>query len=948
MLHRLKIHRPLVQDILFKIFDMREGEGRRALWMWLYIFCIISALMIVKPMVNALFLSEFGAERLPQVFILVAVMAAAISVFYANLLRTSDMHMLVTRTLYLSILFFTIFWFFLTFSWMERWTLYILYIAVAIFAVITSSQFWIMANVIFNAREAKRLFGFIGSGAIAGGIFGGYLTNFLAPLLGSQNLIFVFLLLLTACLFIIGKLWNGRMEGMDKKQARERNGFFKKMENPLGIILASRHLRLIAALVGISVLVGKLVEYQYSAIASERIVDPDQLTAFFGFWLSNLSIATLVIQIFITPRIVGVFGVGTSLFFLPAGIFIGAVAVFVFPELWAAVLIKLFDGSLKNSLNKSGMELLALPIASDIKAQAKSFIDVFVDSFATGISGILLLILTGVVNASTRQVSFLNLVFIAIWIYLITLARKEYVLLFRLKIEPRGHAAPAKIDLSNESILGGITKVMNEGTEKQILQTLRIIRRLHDPRLLPALRQLLSSPSALVLLEVLRHLHGYQAENYSEDVELLLRHENLDVRAEAMTYLTEHAADTRQVIISRYLEHPDYRIRSAALLSAARYSREKGVASDIIQIKQRVQLELVNVQNAANLQEIITLKRCCARAIGEARLVELYPFLHYLLQDTEKEVIASAIIGAGLTKEKEFGPVLIILLRDSELWTFSQTALASFGAEIVDLLSSHLKNPYVERQARLNIPKVLASIELQYSVDVLMNNLDTADRGIRNQIISALYQLRQRAPQLRYSDPDIIHLILKEANDYLGTLAFLYTQMKSENNTVADAEKNELLRESREKLTKTLEQRLDRQLERIFHLLGLRYPPSDIETAYAGIRSTDAELRLNTLEFLDNLLDMDLKKVVIPLAETTVVEDVIRKTLQRFGYNVTDEVESMSSLLESDNVTLKLQALSLIEHQGDNRYLPLIVKALNDPNPEIQQRVQVLMKKFGL
>ena len=301
-----------------------------------------------------------------------------------------------------------------------------------------------------------------------------------------------------------------------------------------------------------------------------------------------------------------------------------------------------------------------------------------------------------------------------------------------------------------------------------------------------------------------------------------------------------------------------------------------------------------------------------------------------------------------LTKEKEFGPVLIILLRDSELWTFSQTALASFGAEIVDLLSSHLKNPYVERQARLNIPKVLASIELQYSVDVLMNNLDTADRGIRNQIISALYQLRQRAPQLRYSDPDIIHLILKEANDYLGTLAFLYTQMKSENNTVADAEKNELLRESREKLTKTLEQRLDRQLERIFHLLGLRYPPSDIETAYAGIRSTDAELRLNTLEFLDNLLDMDLKKVVIPLAETTVVEDVIRKTLQRFGYNVTDEVESMSSLLESDNVTLKLQALSLIEHQGDNRYLPLIVKALNDPNPEIQQRVQVLMKKFGL
>ena len=72
MFIRLKLHRAVIQEILYKLFDLREGEGRRSLWMWLYIFCIISALMIVKPMINSLFLSEFGAEKLPQVFILVS------------------------------------------------------------------------------------------------------------------------------------------------------------------------------------------------------------------------------------------------------------------------------------------------------------------------------------------------------------------------------------------------------------------------------------------------------------------------------------------------------------------------------------------------------------------------------------------------------------------------------------------------------------------------------------------------------------------------------------------------------------------------------------------------------------------------------------------------------------------------------------------------------------
>jgi len=48
------------------------------------------------------------------------------------------------------------------------------------------------------------------------------------------------------------------------------------------------------------------------------------------------------------------------------------------------------DGSFKQSINKAAFELSFLPVSYESKKQAKPFIDVVVDSVATGIAGFLL------------------------------------------------------------------------------------------------------------------------------------------------------------------------------------------------------------------------------------------------------------------------------------------------------------------------------------------------------------------------------------------------------------------------------------------------------------------------------------------------------------------------------------------------------------------------------
>ena len=190
----------MLRNIIQKIFDVREGEFKVSLWMLSYIFLIIAVLLIIKPTVNALFLSELGVEQLPFAFLLVAITAIISSFFYSKALTRFSLFKIVRVTLFSSVIILISLGILLQLDIVGGWLLYFFYVWVAIYAVLSASQFWVLANLVYNVREAKRLFGFIGSGAILGGIFGGYLTSILAPIIGNENLIFLAAFFLLFCI----------------------------------------------------------------------------------------------------------------------------------------------------------------------------------------------------------------------------------------------------------------------------------------------------------------------------------------------------------------------------------------------------------------------------------------------------------------------------------------------------------------------------------------------------------------------------------------------------------------------------------------------------------------------------------------------------------------------------------------------------------------------------
>lgn len=916
--------------------------------MFTYVFLLTASLLIVKPVRNSLFLVEFGAEKLPHVFMLVAFFSALVASIYAKYSKKVRLNYTISITLLISISCFLLIWLLLHFGYQGSWFLYAFYVWVAIFAVITGTQFWLLANYVFNAREAKRLFGLIGAGAISGGIFGGFLAKYLAPRIKTENLIFLCIGFCIICLCLVWIVWEkyGRPSYGERAYKHREIRLSKTSANPVKLIMNSRHLTYLAGIIGLGVVVATLVEYQFNSVAIQEITGTDKLTAFFGLWMSIFSGASLIIQLFLTNKIMKHLGVAASLFFLPVGLLLGAVAILMHPALWSAILIKVSDGSFKHSINKAGTELLALPIPQEIKNRAKAFIDVFVKNFAEGLGGILLIIFT----VSTQQISLIIITLIALWTYLIIRVKNEYISSFRLAIEKRTiDLEQQPVNLQDASVLRNFIKVLEGKNERQILFVLNLLENIKDKELIPCLKKLINHPSDEIKVSVLKMAPLYEDLDLTKEATDLIDSDDQNVRIEAIHYLCMHSDDKTSVLKTYLIEYEDYRVRSSAMMCASREWKESKAFRKEIDLIDILDGMLKRFQDKkVDPEKSRMIKTNAAKVIGEVNNPKLYPYLHSFLADEMMDVVQAAVIGIGQIQEKEFVPTLIAFLKKKHIRKYARESLAEYGEGIIDILAEHLENDRKDRQERQAIPKVFSLIGSQDSVNRLMKNLSQKDLHLRYEIIKALNKLRIKFQELKFDKQSIKTKILEEIELYNRTLALWIRQ----NMELISGEASEppnidpgQRQKARKLLITALDEKLDNNLERIFRLLGLHYPPKDMYDAYLGIKSSNLHIRANSIEFLDNILEPKLKRILIPIVETTRADILIDKPSEISGLEIPSEFECIKSILQSHDNWLKTCTIYLVAKTHDKKTINIIPKLTDDPDPMVRETAKYCLEK---
>lgn len=926
----------VVQKLIQKTFDIREGEFKISMLLQASIFLIIATLLVVKPIVNAMFIDEFGVQNLPGAYIVVAIIAVIGSLLYARALNRNKLITIILGTLIVSAIGLVAFGVLLILNITINWVIYLFYVWTSIFAVLSASQFWILANVVFNVREAKRVFSFIGAGAIAGGIAGGYLTSLLVPILGIEWMLFVAAFFIMLCIPINLSVW--RMSAQKYTLYRRKKSIPNFGEGPLKMILKSKLLTLLAAIIGMSVLVAKLVDYQFSAIAALHIPDPDELAQFFAFWLSNLNLVSLLIQIFLTRWLVGTYGVGTSLLFLPVGVALGAIITFFIPELWSVVLLKSVDGSLKQSLNKSATELLGLPVPFEIKNKTKTFIDVVVDSLATGIAGFILIFLVHGLDLNSRFVSAVIFALVIVWLWLAYLVRAEYLKSFQLLASEKLNLKSEKKKENPASVLNSIVRVFNGDKPTQIVYMLDQIHELRDKRFIGPMKVLLESENDEILFRVIRNLRNYkEAVIKMEAVKLFMHRQNEQVRVEAFLYLLKFSDNDHLTFLEEYLNHHDPYVAGAALLALAEESKSSFTLRMKSELVERVK-KRHNTTDQIQDEALMTFqKKNLLKIMATLNDPEFYPEISKRFDDTDPQIVRQAIESAAQTLNNYFIPRLINLLSQKEFRSDARLALYQFGIPIIDVLAGSVKTKSIEIDALRFVPSVIEQFQSPKAVSSLFTMLDDEDLSIRLEAVRSLNKIRIAFPNLDMRKRDVIDKINAESKIYIQTLNAMHTQVIINYHRKSGTTPDQIdLEDARKSLLRLLESRLESHLERIFGLLGLRYPPEEMDKAFEAIQSGQTDARINAIEFLDNLLEADLKRILIPIVEMSIIDTVSEAVLRDMNLKVLSEFECFTNILDGNDTKLKLAVLYLIGQLKDKKYEAVLKKMMDNPNLKIR------------
>jgi AAA family ATP:ADP antiporter len=890
--------------------DIRSGEWQPALLLFLCFFLLVTFQYSTKSVRQSAYVKGLGAANLPWVYLAVAIGSYPFLRLYSRYADRVQRHYLFVTTCGLISSSMVLFWWLFQFEW--PWVPFALYVWMSIVYVMNISQFWSFSSHIFDPRQAKRLFGFIGAGGLLGGVAGGQLAGLVSNLVETRTnfLVAAFVLLLAAVLIFVIQ----RVHPVEAASVAGASGFesMEKAQGGLEIIKGSKQLQYIAGLMMLSVVVAQIVDIPFNWAVEDSTQDLDSATQFFGNFYSIMNAAAFAFQLFFTARFHRVLGVGVAMRVLPVTIALGTSAVlaafyFAPRALLGAILgLKIGENGLRYSLDQSTRELLFLPVPSKARMKAKAYIDVFVQRGAKGIASLLLLPVTPAIGLISPPVLAGWLVFplIVIWVIVAAKAYREYVRSFRQGLKRRSVDTEIPINMSDVSTLSLLVQALGSSDRRQVLQSLDLLSSNNRSNLVPPLLLYHEDPEVRQrTLEVLAQAGRVDALPL---VERALADDDPDVRAEAIEVLAVlHGGDPCELMLPR-LSEKDPGVRAAALACIANQCGDEMVA-----------------EATKTLADLMSDADSKVRAEGAKSLGAIYEpkfqeRLIQLLYDRDTRVVQEAIASIRRRVSRDgfnplYVPTLVSLLQNRRVKHEVQQALVAFGEPAIPALTYFMGDADEQLWVRRALPMTISKIGTLAAATSLTDRLvEGRDDFQRRKLIIALGVLPK---QIRNSvDPALLQgQIQVEAKRYLQTLADLRALglgSKGHMNGPLVNWDSETLDPSL--VDKLLGEKLETHLTNLFGLLAVRHSQKDVWAAYRSLASGNKALVNHALEYLDNTLSGEIRRLVFSVIDDRPLGEILHSAVGQFGVKAEGRVTTLARMLKgTDHPTTQENHLAL-------------------------------------
>lgn len=899
-------------------------EATAALLLGASYFLLLVSHYFLKPARDALFLIGASPAQLPLVFIASALVAAPATALYARAGRRLSLDRLSAATviaLALALLGLRA-----LLSLDRVWVYYLFYAFVGIYGVLATAQFWLVANTLFDAVQARRVFPALGVAGILGAATGGLATGQAVERLGIApgNLTYAALglLLLSGALLVLA--WPRRPSHVSARElrARARRAEPYRRGEGLRLVLRSRHLSLMVGLIAVSVMVTTFVDYQFKTVTFDSVDGAAALTSFLGRFYALVSLLSLFIQILLTNRLLRWLGAVGVLLILPVLLGLGSAAMLAGPALAAGLLLRGSDLALKYSLDKTGRELLYLPVPQALKERTKVAIDLVVDRWGRGVAGLLLLGLTAGLGLGVRGLGGVVGLLVGVWVVLLLLLRGTYRDAFRSAIARRSlDAADLRGGIADPATAETVLSSLRGGNERQVLYALGVAPALKDADVTGVVRPLLGSASAAVRGAALSALAEADPEAAAIAARERIDDPDLDVRRRAVGVLAAAAGSRRADVLDDLLAGPTPG-RNAALAWIA----EDGGEDDLARFDEARGRAVL----AETGPEGVEGRRMLAAVLRNEECPFCRDLLGDLLEDADRSVVREAVRSLGRLRDMRRLPWLTDRLAVRGLRDVVRTALRGYGPDALLALDAVMGDPERGDLARRLAARALGGIPRPETAAILISHAPDAGALLRDEILAQLSRLRLADRHLRI-DRAAVHALLR-------TEAECYYALYQARRLVAGAPAGDGTR----LLRRVLDERLRQQIANVFALLALSYPPHEMRDAVRGVLAGGRLLRANAVSYLEQVLSPRLRAELMPMIERASVDGILVAGREHFGVDLRDLDDALAYLVESRDPWLRGCAVYVAAGAGTSRARGLVRGAADDPSPLVRETVELV------
>ena len=370
---------------LARLIDVQPGEGRALAWSWAYIFSILAAYYVLRPIRDQMGVAG-GIENLPWLFTATLVGMLALNLPFAYLVKRMPRARFVPityRFFAANILAFALTLYLAPPDW-TVWIGRVFFVWLSIFNLFVVSIFWATIVDVFSNAQGKRLFGFIAAGATLGAIAGSATTAILAKNVPTWGLMLGAVVLLEIAVFCMRGLaaLSTRLHEVPGSEASPEGGQDRTIGGSVlaGVTrtLASPYLLNISLFLLLFSVTSTFLYFEQAGIAKRSFPDRGAQTAFFASVDLAVNVLTLGVQLFLTGRIVNRLGVALTLAILPAFSILGFAALAAWPTIGVIVAFQILRRAGNFAIACPVREVLFTVVPREDRYKAKSFIDTVV------------------------------------------------------------------------------------------------------------------------------------------------------------------------------------------------------------------------------------------------------------------------------------------------------------------------------------------------------------------------------------------------------------------------------------------------------------------------------------------------------------------------------------------------------------------------------------------